>query len=101
MPFPWSKGAGMRRRDFICILAVAAAWPIIARAQQASKVYRLGYLAPAPIRHLEDALFETLRDLGYVEGQNLEVERRYEGGEALAVLAAELLARLPVLWKLA
>jgi putative ABC transport system substrate-binding protein len=91
----------MRRREFFGILAGIAGWPLVAQAQQTSKVYRLGYLAPAPIRHLEDALFETLRDLGYVEGQNLEVERRYEGGEALAVLAAELLARLPVLWKLA
>jgi putative ABC transport system substrate-binding protein len=79
----------MRRRDFLRALGGAAGWPIIARAQQ-PKIYRLGYLAPAPIRHLEDTLFEALRDLGYVEGQNLKVERRYGGGEALDALAAEL-----------
>jgi putative ABC transport system substrate-binding protein len=71
----------MRRRDFICVLAVAAAWPIIARAQQASKVYRLGYLAAARIQHLEDALIGALRDLGYVEGRNLKIEYRYGVGK--------------------
>jgi putative tryptophan/tyrosine transport system substrate-binding protein len=95
MPFPWSKGGGMRRRDFICILAVAAAWPIIARAQQASKVYRLGYLAPARIQHLEDALIGALRDLGYVGGQNLKIEYRFGVGEGLDALAAELVELKP------
>jgi putative ABC transport system substrate-binding protein len=85
----------MRRRDFICVLAVAAAWPIIARAQQASKVYRLGYLAPAPIPHLKDALIGALRDLGYVEGQNLKVEYRYGAGKDLDALAAELVELKP------
>jgi putative ABC transport system substrate-binding protein len=69
----------MRRRDFICIPAVAAAWPLIASAQQASKAYRVGYLAPALIPHLKDALFEALAELGYVEGQNLKVEYRERG----------------------
>jgi hypothetical protein len=35
---------------------------LIVRAQQASRVYRLGYLAPAAIPHLKDALFGALRD---------------------------------------
>jgi putative ABC transport system substrate-binding protein len=85
----------MRRRDFICTLAVIAAWPLIARAQQASKVYRLGYLAPAPIPHLRDALFEALSELGYLEGKNLKVEYRYGAGEALDALAAELVGLKP------
>ena len=59
-------------------------------AQQSQKVYRLGYLAPAPIAHLKTALFEGLRDLGYVEGKNLRVEYRYGAGPALDALAAEL-----------
>src|ERR1700719_562795 len=85
----------MRRRKFVGILVGVAGWPLIARAQQASKVYRLGYLAPAPIRHLEDALFEALRNLGYVEGQNLKVEYRYGGGQALDALATELVELKP------
>jgi putative tryptophan/tyrosine transport system substrate-binding protein len=89
------QGGGMRRRDFICTLAVIAAWPLIARAQQASKVYRLGYLAPAPIPHLRDALFEALSELGYLEGKNLKVEYRYGAGEALDALAAELVGLKP------
>jgi putative ABC transport system substrate-binding protein len=85
----------MRRRDFTCVLAAAAAWPIIARAQQASKVYRLGYLSPARIQHLEDALIGALRDLGYVEGRNLKIEYRYGVGEDLDALAAELVELKP------
>jgi putative ABC transport system substrate-binding protein len=88
MPSP-SAGHGMRRRDFVGILGGAAGWPILASAQQ-PKIYRLGYLAPVAIPHLKDALFGALRDLGYVEGQNLKVEYRYGAGEALDALAAEL-----------
>jgi putative tryptophan/tyrosine transport system substrate-binding protein len=84
----------MRRRDFVGILGGAAGWPILASAQQ-PKIYRLGYLAPVPIPHLKDALFGALRDLGYVEGQNLKVEYRYGAGEALDALAAELVELKP------
>src|SRR3984957_19856105 len=84
----------MRRRDFLCASVAAAGWPLVARAQQ-PKTYRLGYLAPAPLPHLKDALFGALRDLGYVEGQNLTVAYRYGTGEALGVLAAELVALQP------
>ena len=59
----------MRRREFITALCGAAAWPLVARAQQAVKIYRLGYLAPARIPHLIDALLTGLRELGYVEGE--------------------------------
>jgi putative ABC transport system substrate-binding protein len=72
-----------------------AGWPLIARAQPASKVYRLGYLAPALIPHLRDALFDALHDLGYVEGQNLKVEYRYGTEGAFDALAAELVALQP------
>ena len=85
----------MRRREFVGILADVVGWPLIARAQQASKVYRLGYLAPAPIPHLRDALFEALRDLGYVEGLNLKTEYRYGAAEVLEALAVELVALQP------
>src|SRR5262249_50746644 len=72
----------MRRREFITLLgAGAAAWPLAARAQQAAKVVRLGYLAPARLPNLIDALLAGLRDFGYVEGQNLAIEYRFALGQ--------------------
>jgi putative ABC transport system substrate-binding protein len=71
----------MRRREFIAGLGGAAAWPVVARAQQGRKVYRLGILGVAPERNW-DELLQGLQDLGYIEGQNLIVERRYSEGHA-------------------
>jgi putative ABC transport system substrate-binding protein len=81
----------MRRREFITLLGgTTATLPLTVRAQQSSKIYRLGYLAPAPIPHLIRVLVSTLRELGYVEGKNLKIEYRYGGSETLDSLAAEL-----------
>jgi putative tryptophan/tyrosine transport system substrate-binding protein len=88
----------MRRRKFFTLLGGAAvAWPLAGGAQQPSKLYRLGYLAPARIRNLIEALQTGLRELGYVEGKNLKVEYRFGGHdpEALGKLAAELVALGP------
>jgi putative tryptophan/tyrosine transport system substrate-binding protein len=86
----------MRRREFITLLGgTTATWPLTVRAQQSSKIYRLGYLAPAPIPHLIRALVSTLRELGYVEGKNLRIEYRYGGSETLDSLAAELVELHP------
>jgi putative tryptophan/tyrosine transport system substrate-binding protein len=72
----------MRRRDFIKAIAGSSiAWPLAARAQQAGKVWRMGFIAHGH-EAFYDALFEGLRDYGYVEGQNLIVERRFAGGNA-------------------
>jgi putative ABC transport system substrate-binding protein len=71
----------MRRREFIAIAGGAAAWPLTARAQQAGKVWRMGFIAHGH-ESFYDALFEGLRDYGYVEGQNLIVERRFARGNA-------------------
>jgi putative ABC transport system substrate-binding protein len=71
----------MKRRAFIAGLGGAAAWPIVAWAQQGRKVYRLGILGVAPERNW-DELLQGLQDLGYVDGQNLIVERRYSEGQA-------------------
>jgi putative ABC transport system substrate-binding protein len=89
---------GMRRREFVTLLAGAAAapsslWPRAARAQQPAKVYRLGFLTsgsgPAPGH---EALDGTLADLGYRQGHNLVIERRYAAGDLsrLPELAADL-----------
>ena len=71
----------MRRRDFITLVGAAVAWPLAARAQQPAKVVRLGYLAPARLPNLIGALLGGLRDLGYVEGQNLAIEYRFALGQ--------------------
>jgi putative tryptophan/tyrosine transport system substrate-binding protein len=71
----------VKRREFISLLGGAAAtWPLAARAQ-GRKVYRLGILTVAPERNW-DGLFQALRDLGYVDGQNLIIDRRYSEGQA-------------------
>jgi putative ABC transport system substrate-binding protein len=85
------------RRAFICILAggVLAA-PRVAEAQQAGKVYRIGlldYSAPDPGRQAWWNVFrQRMRELGYVEGQNVSFEPRWAEGDAdrLPKLAAEL-----------
>src|SRR5712671_7098203 len=72
----------MRRREFITLLGGAVmAWPIVARAQQAGKVWRMGFIAHGH-ESFYDALFEGLREYGYEEGRNLIVERRYARGQA-------------------
>jgi putative tryptophan/tyrosine transport system substrate-binding protein len=88
---------GMERREFITLLGGAAAWPLAARAQQAPKAARLGYLAPASNPDLEQALLGGFRDLGYVEGQNLAIEYRFMLGQAKSYdeLAAELAGFAP------
>jgi putative ABC transport system substrate-binding protein len=70
------------RRHFIALLGgAAAAWPLAARAQQAGKVWRMGFIAHGH-ESFYDALFEGLREYGYEEGRNLIVERRYARGQA-------------------
>jgi putative ABC transport system substrate-binding protein len=84
------------RRGFVVGLALAAlSAPRRARAQQAAKVYRIGFLAlttAEPIAPQLSALKDGLRALGYVEGRNLAFESRYADGrlERLPDLAAEL-----------
>ena len=93
----------MKRREFITLLgsAGAAAWPLAARAQQ-PKIFRLGYLDPdirsdPTAQNLRRQLLLGLRDLGYLEDRNFQMEDRNAEGnlERLPALAADL-ARLPV-----
>jgi putative ABC transport system substrate-binding protein len=85
-----------RRRFLVTSLAGALAAPIAAEAQPAAKVYRIGVLSPfsSSFGALPsfDAFQQTLRQLGYVEGQSLALEYRWAGGQpdGLADLAAEL-----------
>jgi ABC-type uncharacterized transport system substrate-binding protein len=86
----------MDRRTFIGLLGGLLAAPLPAKAQQARKVYRIGILEPIPAAQNSvnlDALRKGLRELGYVEGQNLIIEYRSADGHAerFPDLAAELL----------
>jgi putative tryptophan/tyrosine transport system substrate-binding protein len=93
----------MNRRDFVVAvvallaLGVAAA-PLAAEAQQAGKVYRIGYLSTPTresVEHGLQAFLRKLRELGWVEGHNLIIEYRWAEGnvERLPDLAAELVRR--------
>ena len=72
----------MKRRHFLRLFGGAAvALPLAVQAQQAGKIWRMGFIAHGHERFY-DALFKGLQELGYVEGQNLIVERRYAEGRA-------------------
>src|ERR1700730_7983635 len=72
------EGVRMRRRDFMALLGSAAAiWPLAAHGQQATKIPRIGVLDDAP---MWQAFRQALRELGYVEGQNIAYEYRYGDG---------------------
>src|SRR5262252_3297619 len=87
----------MKRREFIWLLGGAAfAWPFALLAQQVRKVPKIGYLSPGsaspgPLAY-HDEFQRGLRELGYVEGQNIFIEYRFAEGkfDRLADLATEL-----------
>src|SRR5262245_25788789 len=87
----------MRSRFVITALLLALAAPRAAEAQQAGKVFRIGILGTVPLTEPAVArawagFFEELRQLGYAEGQNIVIERRFSEGRSdrLPVLAAQL-----------
>ena len=83
----------MRRREFIGITAGLAAWPLIANAQQqVKKPYRIGYVALSNRTPWIDGMVDGLRELGYVEGHNLEMIWRLAAGkrDLIPEMAAEL-----------
>jgi ABC-type uncharacterized transport system substrate-binding protein len=87
----------MRRRNFIKVIAgAAAAWPLAARAQQSRKVPLIGVLWPNPPATFE-YMRQGLKDLGYIEGQSIRFEYRWAEGalDQLSELALDLV-RIPV-----
>jgi putative ABC transport system substrate-binding protein len=83
----------IERRKFVATLGgAAAAWPLAARAQQQGKIPRIGIIDDAP---MWNAFRQGLRDLGYLEGQNIAFEYRTADGvpERLAEAATDLVRR--------
>ena len=89
---------GMRRREFITLLAGAAAgWPLAARAQQAAMPV-IGFLvAGTPLSHGQwvAAFVQRLRELGWIEGRTIAIEYRWGEGrnERFAEISAEFVRR--------
>ena len=81
------------RRAFLrAVSTVVIAAPWCVHAQQAGKVYRIGWLGLAPSGSRSGTFMETLRAHGFVEGRNLVIESRYTEGreDRAAALATEL-----------
>ena len=75
----------MDRRRFIAGAVAVVAAPLVAEAQQAGKVWRIGLLetsSPSPARvQLRETFRQRLRELGYLEGQNIAFESRIAEGK--------------------
>jgi len=88
----------MRRREFITLLGSAAAvWPIVAHAQQPAKPV-VGFLSirgQGDEPHLLTAFHQGLKEVGYVDGQNVTMEYRWAEGQSarLPAMAADLVHR--------
>jgi putative tryptophan/tyrosine transport system substrate-binding protein len=84
----------LKRREFITLLGGAAAWPLVARAQQPAMPV-IGYLSahlPGPSAPL---MGHSVKDSGFVEGENVAILYRWAEGQyaRLPELAAELVRR--------
>jgi putative ABC transport system substrate-binding protein len=93
----------MRRREFIAALGGAAAWPLVARAQQQARLPSVGVLLPYSTERDFRAqanwlpFKQRLQELGWIEGRNIRFEYRLTGenAESIRVAAKELVATAP------
>jgi putative ABC transport system substrate-binding protein len=85
----------MNRRELVALVAgaIAASWPLLARAQQTSKVPTIGFLGAdaSAFSPWTAAFVARLRELGWIEGNNIAIEYRWSQGqtERYAEIAAE------------
>jgi len=92
----------MKRRELLTLLGSAAAWPLVARAQQPARMQRLGFLSlglpnDAFSRANIAAFLQGLAALGWKEGFNLLIDWRWYAADAAAAgrQAAELITLKP------
>jgi putative tryptophan/tyrosine transport system substrate-binding protein len=92
----------MRRREFILALGSGAAWPLGAWAQQSKRVRRIGILVNFASTDRQGqasvaAFVTTLRRLGWIDGQNLQIDYQWSAGEdeRIRAAAAELIRSAP------
>ena len=87
--------AGIRLAAVIALSTLAA--PLAGEAQQGTKNYRIGYLAAAGPRDVDETFRRALRELGYAEDQNIKIETRFAEGDATRLWEAAVeLVRLNV-----
>ena len=104
----------MRRREFVALIGASVAWPFAAMAQQAGRTYRVGGMSSVPRNSPPIvAMFDELRRLGFIEGQNLTIDWRvyafaaelvkskvdviYASGDAGIRAAQQATATIPIL----
>src|SRR5215217_3116856 len=76
----------MKRREFVCGLTAVVAWPHMANAQLGTRP-TVGFVRgtpSAPFKHLEQAFKDGLKDEGFGENENVDIEYRYADGRVLA-----------------
>jgi putative ABC transport system substrate-binding protein len=85
----------MIRREFITLLAGAAAWPLAAHAQQGDRVRRIGWLGATDenfAKTVVSAFTQALAGLGWTDGRNVRIDFRWGGADInrIRALAQEL-----------
>jgi putative ABC transport system substrate-binding protein len=92
----------MLRREFITLLGGAAAWPLVAHAQEGGRMRHIGWLTPLDENDPEGKLLyssftQALASLGWVDGRNMRMDACWGGADVnrLRVLAKELVGLQP------
>src|SRR4051812_34016080 len=86
----------MRRREFIALVRGAAAWPLAAKGQQSERRRRIGVLVgDSSAQPYVNAFVQALRTLGWIDGENVSIDVRWNSDERAHALAWELVGLAP------